>query len=149
MSISNPLKTFPVTVALPVVWGELDAFQHVNNTVYFRYFESARLAYFMEIGFVEHMEATGVGPILASTSCRFRRALTFPDNVFVGATVTDVGDDRFTMQYRVYSEALGDIAAEGDGLIVCYNYREQTKAVLPGVIRDRIIALSCSDDESA
>jgi len=149
MAIPKTLKTFPVTVDLPVVWGELDAFQHVNNAVYFRYFEAARLAYFREIGFVEHMEATGVGPILASTSCRFRKALTYPDTVTVGARVTDLTNDRFTMLYRVHSHTLGEGAADGEGLIVCYNYREKTKATLPGVIRDRIIALSSSADELA
>lgn len=147
MATPKTLKSYPITVDLPVVWGELDAFQHVNNAVYFRYFESARLAYFREIGFVEHMEATGVGPILASTSCRFRRALTYPDTVTVGARVTDVGTDRFTMEYRVHSHTLGEVAADGEGLIVCYNYREKTTAPLPGVIRDRIIALNSSVDE--
>ena len=39
------LALYPVTLALRVAWGDMDAFQHVNNTVYFRYFESARIAY--------------------------------------------------------------------------------------------------------
>ncbi|MCZ6911333.1 MAG: acyl-CoA thioesterase, partial [Proteobacteria bacterium] len=39
------LDDYPVVIELPVVWGEMDAFDHVNNIIYFRYFESARIAY--------------------------------------------------------------------------------------------------------
>jgi acyl-CoA thioester hydrolase len=37
---------YPVVIEIPIAWGEMDAFQHVNNIFYFRYFESARIAYF-------------------------------------------------------------------------------------------------------
>ena len=67
------LEGYPVVIDEQVVWGEMDAFQHVNNTVYFRYFESARIAYFGAVGYLEWMKAEGSGPILASTRCRFRR----------------------------------------------------------------------------
>ena len=42
---------YPVTIELPIVWGDMDAFQHVNNIVYFKHFESARISYFEKIGF--------------------------------------------------------------------------------------------------
>lgn len=41
--LPEPLAGFPVRVDIPVAWGEMDAFGHVNNVVYFRYFESARI----------------------------------------------------------------------------------------------------------
>ena len=66
---------------IPVQWGDMDAFQHVNNTVYFRYFENARLEYFRRPGWFEFERATGIGPILASTQARFRRPLTYPDTI--------------------------------------------------------------------
>ena len=65
--MSELLGSFPVVVAIPVAWGDMDAFQHVNNTVYFRYFESARIAYFERLEFMELMQATGVGPILGKS----------------------------------------------------------------------------------
>src|SRR5687767_1167703 len=54
-----------VTVEIPVQWGDMDAFGHVNNTVYFRWFESARIAYFEKIGLNERMRRDRKGPILA------------------------------------------------------------------------------------
>jgi acyl-CoA thioester hydrolase len=144
--MSDPLDSFPVVVIFPIAWGEMDAFQHVNNSVYFRYFESARIAYFERLEFMEHMQATGVGPILASTQCRFRIPLTYPDTVRVGAKIADIAADRFVMRYAVVSQRLQKLAAEGEGVIVSFNYRESQKAPLPEVIRQRIAALEGTAD---
>src|SRR5256885_16137553 len=97
------LAGHPVIVELPVVWGEMDSYRHVNNVVYFRYFESARLEYFRRLGWFEYEEQTGVGPILQATSARFRRPLTYPDTIWVGARVTALEEDRFTMEHRLVS----------------------------------------------
>src|SRR6476619_6714432 len=95
------LAGFSVIVELPVVWGEMDSYRHVNNVVYFRYFESARLEYFRRLGWFEYEQQTGVGPILAATSARFRRALTYPDTILVAVRVPALEKDRFTMEYRL------------------------------------------------
>ena len=135
------LEAYPVVIEIPVAWGEMDSLLHVNNVVYFRYFESARMAYFERAGVWEHMRETGVAPILASTRCRFRLPLTYPDTVSVGARVSEVGDDRFTMKYVVVSHGQGKIAAEGEGLLVSYDYRALKKAPLPEETRARIQVL--------
>lgn len=141
MRVQELLVDYPVTFQTPVAWGEMDSFNHVNNVVYFRYFESARIAYFGRVGIDKHMLETRVGPILASTNCRFRRPLSYPDTITIGARVTEVGDDRFTMHYRVVSHTLEAVAAEGEGLIVIYDYENACKAPLPETIRANIEAL--------
>lgn len=140
--MSRVAAAFPVVVAFPLQWGEMDAMGHVNNTVYFRWFESARIIYFERIGWMEVLRARGIGPILHSTSARFRAPLAFPDTVRVGARASDLESDRFTMHYEVRSERLeGALAAEGTGLIVAYDYRASTKAALPAEVASRIQAL--------
>lgn len=150
MSTSNArddlAREFPVTIDVMVSWGEMDAMGHVNNIVYFRYFESARIAYFERIGFLDAMRETGVGPILASTHCRFRIPLTYPDRVVVGASASELKDDRFVMRYRVVSESKNAVAAAGDGLIVSYDYRNERKAPLPPEVRRRIETLESRID---
>ncbi|SHG30126.1 acyl-CoA thioester hydrolase [Desulfacinum infernum DSM 9756] len=133
------LEGFPVVIELPVVWGEMDAFQHVNNVVYFRYFETARIAYFLEMNYIKIMEETGIGPILASTQCRYRFPLTYPDTISVGARVPALQEDRFTMEYRIVSHRHKRIAAEGDALVVSYDYRNHAKAPLPDRVRRHIL----------
>ena len=134
-------SAFPVVFETPVAWGEMDSMGHVNNAVYFRYFESARLAYFERVGFLDEMRRSGVGPILATTTCRFRKPLTYPDRVRVGVTAHDLQEDRFTMLYCIESEALGTIAADGEALIVTYDYNKKCKAALPDSVRQAILDL--------
>ena len=135
------LEGYPVVIEIPVAWGEMDSLQHVNNIIYFRYFESVRMAYFNQIDFWSYMDETGIGPILASTQCKFRIPLSYPDTVSVGTRITNVEEDRFLMKYVAISHQHQRIAAEGEGLIVSYNYREKKKSPLPQEIRDRIQAL--------
>lgn len=132
------LAEYPTVIETPVAWGEMDAFGHVNNIVYLRYFESARIAYFETLGTLETMTATGIGPILAETRCRYKLPLTYPDTVAVGARIAELAADRFLMHYRVVSHRHARVAAEGDGRIVSYDYNARTKAPLPQTIVDRI-----------
>ncbi len=134
----------PVSLLIPVQWGEMDAFEHVNNIVYFRYFESARIAYFQKMGIVGD-PSRHVGPILASTSCKFIYPLSFPDSIYASARVREVGVDRFTMEYTVYSEGKQRLAAKGEGVIVSYDYREKRKAALPDFWRSAIAALESGE----
>ena len=138
------LKDYPVVVDVPVAWGEMDAYGHVNNIVYFRYFETVRMAYFERLDAPGFINRNPVGPILASTSCRFRAALAFPDRVSVGARVARVEEDRFVMLYAVYSHRMQKIAAEGEGTIVCFDYRESRKALLPEALRQKIASLEAA-----
>lgn len=132
---------FEVTIERPVTWGSMDAFQHVNNTVYFRYFEDVRIAYFEQTGITQWMQTYGVGPILASTQCRFKLPLSYPDTLWIGARVADLGDDRFRMGYAVFSEQHQRVAAVGEGLVVCYDYNQNQKADLPPAWRSAIESL--------
>ena len=142
-STSHPLlEGYAVHLQIPVAWGQMDSFAHVNNTQYFRWFEDVRMHYFEAIGLVEHMRVHQVGPILAHTQCRFMAPLAYPDTVHLGTTVSDIGDDRFTMHYRVVSAQQGCVAAEGTGRIVIFDYASGQKAPIPADIRARIDALS-------
>lgn len=138
------LEGYPVVIEIPVAWGEMDSFQHVNNIVYFRYFESARILYSERLGLHKMKDDTGIGPILGSTSCKYKVPLTYPDNVSVGAKIVDVLEDRFSMKYAVVSHNHQRIAAEGDGVVVMYNYHEGKKTAIPEEIRKRIAELEKS-----
>lgn len=142
--MNESLAHCPVVIEIPVAWGEMDSFQHVNNIVYLRYFESARIAYFERLKLMEFMSQTGIGPILASVQCKFKIPLTYPDTVSVGTRISRVEQDRFTMEYCVVSQRHQKIAAEGEGVVVSFNYREGKKAPFPEEIKQRIAALEAS-----
>jgi acyl-CoA thioester hydrolase len=134
----------PVVIEIPVAWGEMDSFQHVNNIVYLRYFESARIAYFERLKLMEFLNETGIGPILASVQCKFKIPLTYPDTVSVGTRIAKIEQDRFVMEYFVVSHKHQKIAAEGEGVVVSFNYHENKKAALPEEVKQRIAALESS-----
>ncbi len=139
--INELLTDFPVRVEIPVAWGDMDAMGHVNNVVYFRYFETARITAFSELGLGAIEQSGDVGPILHSASCRFRIPLTHPDTVTVGARIGDISDDRFVMLYRAVSHRHGAVAADGDSLIVTFSYATNTKAPVSEDLRARLLDL--------
>jgi acyl-CoA thioester hydrolase len=131
--MTEDIKDFPVTVSIPVAWGEMDSLGHVNNIIYFRYFETARMIYLERAGLIEIMKERGIGPILAKTSCTYNIPIYYPDTLTVGARVATIGNTHFNMEYLVVAEKAGK-AASGDGIIVTFDYAKRQKAPVPDVV---------------
>lgn len=138
---TDALLGFPVIVTLDVAWGDMDSFQHVNNVEYFRYFEAARIEYLRQTGWLERMNTIGIGPIVQSTQARFRRPLRYPDRIRVGARIITIESDRVTFEHRIQCENHDSPAAEGQAVVVCFDYRSGQKTPLPQELRDRIDTL--------
>ena len=119
---NRPFPEFAITIELPVLWGDQDAFGHVNNTVPIRWFESARIAYFERTGMGALMQATGVGPILAAVNCNYHLQLHYPDTVQIGARISRLGRTSFSMEHAVYSASQQAVAADGSSTIVVLDY---------------------------
>jgi acyl-CoA thioester hydrolase len=141
---SAMLTGYPVVIELPVVWGEMDSYRHVNNVVYFRYLESARVEYTRRLRWFDFEKETGIGPILQATQCRFRKPLTYPDTVSVTARLASLGEDRFVLEHIIFSHALQAVAAEGQGTVVTFDYGEGRKVPIPAELRRRIAELEAS-----
>ena len=135
------LAGYPVVVEQAVVWGEMDAYQHVNNVVYFRYFENARLEYIRRLDWPALEATTGIGPILHSTQARFRKPLTYPDTIWIGARAKSVAADRFVLEHRIVSKNLDAVTTEGEGVIVTFHYARGEKVSMPEELRRRIAEL--------
>ncbi len=138
---SVSLSDFPITIVLPVQWGDQDAFGHVNNTVFLRWFESARIAYFGRMGLSALMSKERIGGVLASITCHFRSPVTFPETVHVGARVTRIGRTSLTMDHLLVLESSLAVAAEGPSTIVVFDYRENRPHPIPDEIRRAIEAI--------
>jgi acyl-CoA thioester hydrolase len=138
------LIDFPVVVTVPLLWGDHDAFGHVNNLVYLRWCETARVEYLMRIGLWVPLPPAGIEPILARVSCDYKRPLTFPDTAYIGARVTRIGNRSFEMQHRVVSKTLDTAAAEVDSTIVVLDYRRNQTVPVPESCRTAIEALESS-----
>ena len=140
-SLESLVAKYPVVIALPVFWGDQDAFGHVNNKITFRWFESARIAYFERIGLIDLFTAERIGPILASTSCDYRRQLNFPDTVHVGVCATRIGRTSLGLEHAIISQSQMAVAAEGRSTIVVFDYRANKPHPVPPLIRQAIYDL--------
>lgn len=134
-------EQYPVVISQDVIWGDMDAFGHVNNTVYFRYFEDARITYFDKVGINQHMTQTRIGPILAATNCNFKLPLEYPDRIHIATRSRILSPKKFSMECVVFSEQHGAVAAEGAGLIVYYDYGNGKTCEIPEPIAAAITAL--------
>jgi len=140
-NVDKLLAKFPVKVRLPISWGDQDVYGHVNNTRYFRFFEDARLKYWETLKITENDAPRSLAVIVASTSCKFRAPLTYPDNIVVGARVVNVDETRFSMEFRIVSEKSNRLVANGDALMVSFDLVEQQTVTLPEVIKQRMLLL--------
>jgi acyl-CoA thioester hydrolase len=138
--------SFPVVVDVVVRWADMDALGHVNNTAYFEYFEIVRIAYLERIGVAPpRLDLWEYGFILGENTCRYRAPVTYPDRLSIGARVSALSEDRFLMEYEARSSQLGKVVAEGDTLVVSYDYAAQRRVPLRNTYRKAIVALEKRD----
>ena len=133
-------NTLPVTIKIPVAWGEQDGFGHVNNVVYFRYFESVRMHFLERIGVLRTHNEDGIGVILASTTCDFERPVEWPETLTIRTGCNAIGNSSFTMGYTITNEA-GELVAKGTSVQVMYDYRNNHKVRVPDAVREAIRVL--------
>lgn len=127
----SALVEFTTVTKWPVQWGDMDAFGHVNNVVYIRWFESARIDLISQYKSVANMQPGGIGPILVSVKCDYKMQLHFPDTVYIGSKVAKVGRTSFDIEHAVFSKQLGKMAATGTSVCVLFNYDTNRPTRIP------------------
>jgi acyl-CoA thioester hydrolase len=127
-NLKNFRAGFRSFTELRVAWGDMDAMNHVNNAVYFGYLESGRIVHLTALG--AYAENRKTGTVVGSIQCRFRIPLTYPDTIIVGSRVADLGEDRFTFEYAIYSHRHDRIAAEASSVVVAISLHDGRKTSL-------------------
>lgn len=116
IAVNQPLVGGVFQCVMPVRWGDQDALNHVNNSVYFRYFEEARIQLFRQAGIVLPSDRNGV---LAHASCDFLQPLLYPATVVVSLVLLRVG--RSSMEFETLLESQetpGLVYARGKNVMV-------------------------------
>ena len=116
---------------IAIRWGDMDAMGHVNNTVYFRYMEQARIAWFESL--VPRAEAWGeISIVIVNASCNFRRPINYPGTVEVKVFAGTPGGSSVPTFYELLLE--NEIYADGDATVVFLG-RDQKPLRIPDPIR--------------
>ena len=121
------------TMRIPIRWGDMDAMGHVNNTVYFRYIESARVAWLEEIGGPPTPD--GTGPVIISANCTFLKQLTYPGEIEIRTYVGTPGRSSFEMTHEIRMAGSELIHAEGGAKIVWADLKAEKSVPLPDFVR--------------
>lgn len=133
----------PVTLRQAVAWGELDAFRHVNHTIYLRWAENARFSWFERVGIAAlGRESDGrIGPILARLTCDYLKPVDFPDTILCSVRCTKIGRSSLTLDSKIWSEQQQVVVAKSEQVIVLVDYQGGRGTPLPEAVVAAIRAL--------
>ena len=130
---------------ISVQWGEMDAFNHVNNVMYIRWCETARISLFREIwgetgiNMKEILDGNGVGPILANFNINYKLPLTYPDEVTIHTNVSQIGNTSFKLNQSLFSKKSEDtLVADATSIVVMVNYISGDKFTLNQNIKSEL-----------
>ena len=125
------LHDYKVIVEIPVQWGDMDSAQHVNNVIYLRWVEAARIAFFRSLGNGNLRNEENIGPILAWQECKYIRPVVYPDVVKVGIKKIETLEDRIITEACIYSTQQDKIVAVSRQRTVAFDFKLRQKAALP------------------
>lgn len=126
------------TTVIPIRWGDMDAYGHVNNTVYFRFMEQARVEWAEELG-VE-VRPGGLGPVIINAGCTFLRPMTYPGQVEVRTYAGKMGRSSLDTYCEMRLVGEDEVYAEGGAKIVWMDTRTGKSAPIPDHIRAEVEA---------
>lgn len=119
-----------------VAWGDMDAYGHLNNVVYARYFESARATFFSKHAFWDDPgKPADEGVILTRQELKYRKQVRFPHTLEIQLTITKSGSRGFTMGCRMFNEQ-NELACEAEADILWINFKTGKPAMVPKEIRE-------------
>ncbi|MEM7536526.1 MAG: thioesterase family protein [Chloroflexota bacterium] len=134
------LKPFPVITEIKVQWGEMDAARHVNNAVYLRWAETARVQFFHELKVFSSPQSKA-GMILGWQDCKYIFPVTFPDTVLIGSRARVIEQERIMVECHFFSTRHQRLVAISNHRQVAYDYTALTKIPLPAEWKERIFEI--------
>jgi acyl-CoA thioester hydrolase len=105
-------EAYCVWRAITTRWADNDAYGHVNNTVYYAWFDTAVNAWLIEAGLLDVGAGDPIG-LVVETGCRYAAPLAYPAPVEIGMAVDRVGTSSVTYRLGVFAEGRARAAAEG------------------------------------
>lgn len=129
----NPL----FSAHIPVRWADMDAYGHVNNAMYLRYMEEARIQFLVDKGI--KIDGKGLGPVIINADSNYLKAVTYPDTLRVDCYLDQPGRSSFMSYYKLYSQAMDNtLVCDGSAKIVWIDTKTNLSVSFPENIRHLI-----------
>jgi acyl-CoA thioester hydrolase len=126
----RPREAYKVWREIGTRWGDNDAYGHVNNTVYYQWFDTAVNAWLIEKGLLDVAAGDPIG-LVVETGCRYARPLAYPEPVEIGLAVEQIGRSSVRFRLGVFAKNAPEAAAEGFFVHVYVGRDDRRPAELP------------------
>src|SRR5215211_2436291 len=144
MSIERTVRSrrgdYRVFRPIPTRWMDNDAYGHVNNVVYYSWFDTAVNTYLIEAGVLDIAASPTVGVVI-ETGCTYFESVTYPETVEAGLAVTKLGRSSVTYAVGIFKESGAFAAAQGHFVHVYVDRTTQRPVDIPGDVRTKLEAL--------
>jgi acyl-CoA thioester hydrolase len=132
------MEGYNTKLELRIDWSEMDLFGHVNNVSFFKYIQASRVNYWEKLGLnINRPIGQSEGPMLAQTTCQFKKPLHYPGTVRIYSKVGLLKTTSFSLQH-VLMDDNNDVAAEAEDIVVYYDFGKNEKARIPDLLRDKV-----------
>ena len=132
----NTPRKLVQTSLIPIRWGDMDAYGHVNNTIYFRFMEQVRVEYLEALGFKVRPE--GSAPVIINASCTFLIPLNYPGVVEIGMFCGYPGRSSIPTHYEIRLQGDETLYATGESKIVWMDVASGKSVPIPDVLRAQL-----------
>ncbi|CAN5153992.1 thioesterase family protein [soil metagenome] len=135
---------FPLELKLRIDFSELDLFGHVNNVMFLKYIQSARVNYWEQSGIYSEFKENKIGPLLVSTSCQFKKQLMYPGDVTIKTGMEFIKNTSFSLHHIIIDQH-GDVVAEAQDVLVMFDFNTNEKTAVPLILRESASELEGRD----
>ena len=132
------LEEFRYIVRFRAGFADIDRLQHVNNAVYIRWMEHARIEYFADVFGIELNSETRTGVVQANVSFHYEKMVFYRDDVAVGVRVSRLGTKSFELSYSVVNETRGERAGYGETTLVAFDFVGGKSIAIPAEMRRQV-----------
>lgn len=136
-------EAFGIFRAIPTRWADNDVYGHVNNVVYYSWFDTAVNAWLVERGFLDIAGSATVG-LVVETSCSYFESVAFPETIEAGFGVERLGNSSVTYRIGIFREGGERAAAQGRFTHVYVDRATQRPVPIPAALRAALEALTSS-----
>lgn len=132
---------YPHHLSIPTRWADMDAYAHVNNVVYYAYFDTVVADYLLGRGALDLRSSPVIG-LVVETGCRFFAPISFPDVVTAGLRVARLGNTSVRYEIGIFRNDEEEASAEGHFVHVYVDRATQkVPTPLPPLLREILAPL--------
>lgn len=137
----RPRENYRHSSRVTLRWSDNDAYGHVNNTVYYEWFDSAVNAWMVEHGLLDIAQGDPIA-LVVETRCTYAAPLEFPQPVEVGLAVAELGRSSIRYRIGIFAEGSDSAAAEGEFVHVVVDRATRRPADIPAAWREKLEKIS-------